>query len=89
MCCRHSRDERDAVEHPRVFEAYYSTDSSTRGPWPIRGYLGLPPEIVPATHKASNKRPEGRDREEDKFQDGGRPAFRDNRQGGFGRGGGI
>ena len=55
----------------------------------LRGYLGLPPEIVPATHKASNKRPEGRDREEDKFQDGGRPAFRDIRQGGFGRGGGI
>ena len=55
----------------------------------LRSYLALPPEIVPATHKATNKRPEGRDREEDKFADGGRPAFRDNRAGGFGRGGGV
>lgn len=55
----------------------------------LRSYLALPPEIVPATHKKSAMRPEGRDREEDKFQDGGRPAFRDNRGGGFGRGGGI
>ncbi len=59
----------------------------------LRTYLALPPEIVPATHKQTNKRPEGRDREEEnnKFSDGGRPAFRDNRGGGggFGRGGGI
>lgn len=58
----------------------------------LRTYLALPPEIVPATHKQTNKRPEGRDREEEgnKFADGGRPAFRDNRGGGgFGRGGGI
>jgi small subunit ribosomal protein S10e len=57
----------------------------------LRTYLALPAEIVPATHKKSTMRPEGRDREEDKFQDGGRPAF--NRGagggGGFGRGGGI
>lgn len=45
----------------------------------LRSYLALPAEIVPATHKKSASRPEGRDREEDKFQDGGRPAFRDNR----------
>ena len=53
----------------------------------LRTYLALPPEIVPATHKATNKRPEGRDREEDKFAGGGgRPAFNDNRAGGgFGR----
>eukprot|EP00536_Pseudo-nitzschia_multiseries_P011280 jgi/Psemu1/308046/fgenesh1_kg.375_\ len=57
----------------------------------LRTYLALPAEIVPATHKQTNKRPEGRDREEDKFAgDGGRPAFRDNaRGGGFGRGGGV
>ena len=57
----------------------------------LRGYLALPAEVVPATHKPTNKRPEGRDRDEDKFADGGRPAFRDNRAGGggFGRGGGI
>ena len=56
----------------------------------LRSYLALPAEIVPATHKQTNKRPEGRDREEDKFADGGRPAFRDNaRGGGFGRGGGV
>jgi small subunit ribosomal protein S10e len=59
----------------------------------LRTYLALPPEIVPATHKQAPKRPEGRDREEDKFSaEGGRgPAF--NREGGgrggFGRGGGI
>jgi small subunit ribosomal protein S10e len=56
----------------------------------LRSYLALPAEIVPSTHKATNKRPDSRDREEDKFADGGRPAFRDNRAGGgFGRGGGI
>jgi small subunit ribosomal protein S10e len=47
----------------------------------LRSYLALPAEIVPATHKKSASRPESRDREEDKFQDGGRPAFRDNRRG--------
>lgn len=55
----------------------------------LRSYLALPPEIVPATHKATSKRPDSRDREEDKFAGGGRPAFNDNRAGGFGRGGGI
>jgi small subunit ribosomal protein S10e len=71
----------------------------------LRTYLGLPDEIVPATHKKSAARPEGRDREEDKFG-GGRPAFRGGREGrgeggdreyrgrregggGFGRGGGV
>ena len=43
----------------------------------------------PTTHKATSKRPDSRDREEDKFAGGGRPAFNDNRAGGFGRGGGI
>ena len=65
----------------------------------LRSYLALPPEIVPATHKKSAiARPEGRDREEDKFGGGGgRPAFRGGGDreyrgrdgGGFGRGGGI
>eukprot|EP00428_Durinskia_dybowskii_P012476 CAMPEP_0170212336 /NCGR_PEP_ID=MMETSP0116_2-20130129/5785_1 /TAXON_ID=400756 /ORGANISM="Durinskia baltica, Strain CSIRO CS-38" /LENGTH=131 /DNA_ID=CAMNT_0010462873 /DNA_START=59 /DNA_END=454 /DNA_ORIENTATION=+ len=55
----------------------------------LRSYLALPPEIVPATHKATNKRPDSRDRDEDKYAGGGRPAFNDNRAGGFGRGGGI
>lgn len=55
----------------------------------LRSYLALPPEIVPATHKVTNKRPESRDREEDKFTPGGRPAFNDKSGGGFGRGGGI
>ena len=64
----------------------------------LRTYLGLPDEIVPATHKKSAARPEGRDREEDKFG-GGRPAFRGGGDreyrgkreggGGFGRGGGV
>lgn len=65
----------------------------------LRTYLGLPPEIVPATHKKSASRPEGRDREEDKDYgpSGGRPAFRGGGdreyrgrgEGGFGRGGGF
>lgn len=57
----------------------------------LRTYLALPPEIVPATHKQAPKRPEARDREEDKFApDGARgPAFRGGDRGGFGRGGGI
>mmetsp|Transcript_45816 Transcript_45816/g.139168 ORF Transcript_45816/g.139168 Transcript_45816/m.139168 type:complete len:141 (-) Transcript_45816:279-701(-) len=64
----------------------------------LRTYLGLPEEIVPATHKKSASRPAGRDREEDKFAGGGgdRPAFRGggdreyrSREGGFGRGGGL
>ena len=56
----------------------------------LRQYLALPAEIVPATHKKQASRPDMRDREEDKFEGGGRPAFRDNRGGGgFGRGGGI
>ena len=62
----------------------------------LRNYLALPQEIVPATHKKSAGRPEGRDREEGgKFEGGGRPAFRGGdreyraRDGGFGRGGGM
>mmetsp|Transcript_38283 Transcript_38283/g.78120 ORF Transcript_38283/g.78120 Transcript_38283/m.78120 type:complete len:140 (-) Transcript_38283:188-607(-) len=63
----------------------------------LRTYLGLPEGVVPATHKKSTGRPEGRDREEDKFAGGeGRPAFRGggdreyrSRDGGFGRGGGV
>lgn len=69
----------------------------------LRGYLALPAEIVPATHKkAPASNPAGRDREEDKFGsggggEGGRPAFRGGggdreyrpREGGFGRGGGM
>merc|ERR1712032_1086862 len=63
----------------------------------LRNYLGLPAEIVPATHKKTTSRPEGRDREEDK-DFGGRPAFRGGGgdreyrgrgEGGFGRGGGF
>jgi|Transcript_19055 small subunit ribosomal protein S10e len=54
----------------------------------LRGYLALPAEIVPATHKKQASRPEGRDREE-----ADRPAaFRGDRGdfgGGFGRGGGL
>lgn len=46
----------------------------------LRTYLNIPAEIVPATHKKSAGRPEGRDREENqergKFEGGGRPAFR-------------
>lgn len=41
----------------------------------LRSYLALPAEIVPATHKAANKRPDSRDREEDKYAGAGRPAF--------------
>ena len=66
----------------------------------LRTYLGLPDEIVPATHKKSaTARPEGRDREEDKFGGGRSPAFRGGGDreyrgkreggGGFGRGGGV
>ena len=65
----------------------------------LRTYLGLPAEIVPATHKKQTAgRPEGRDREEDKFgaSGAGRPAFRGGgdreyrpREAGFGRGGGV
>uniref|UniRef100_A0A6T5XRW6 Plectin/eS10 N-terminal domain-containing protein n=1 Tax=Thalassionema nitzschioides TaxID=33649 RepID=A0A6T5XRW6_9STRA len=52
----------------------------------LREYLGLPEEIVPATHKKTTARPEGRDREEER---GDRPpAFGRDRGGGFGRGGG-
>lgn len=52
----------------------------------LREYLALPAEIVPATHKKSASRPEGRDREE--------PAFAGRSEGGgggggFGRGGGL
>lgn len=60
----------------------------------LRGYLALPAEIVPATHKKAATRPEGREREEDKFGGEGKPAFRGgdreyrSREGGFGRGGG-
>mmetsp|Transcript_6341 Transcript_6341/g.10515 ORF Transcript_6341/g.10515 Transcript_6341/m.10515 type:complete len:132 (-) Transcript_6341:153-548(-) len=52
----------------------------------LREYLGLPEEIVPATHKKSVARPEGRDREEERPE---RPAFRGGDRGGFGRGGGA
>lgn len=65
----------------------------------LRGYLALPPEIVPATHKKAASRPDGRERDEDRFggggEGGGRPAFRGgdreyrSREGGFGRGGGM
>jgi small subunit ribosomal protein S10e len=62
----------------------------------LRGYLGLPAEIVPATHKKAASRPDGREREEDKFGgDDRKPAFRGgdreyrSREGGFGRGGGM
>ena len=61
----------------------------------LRGYLALPAEIVPATHKKQASRPEGRERDEDKFGGEGRPAFRGgdreyrSREGGFGRGGGM
>ncbi|KAL7436032.1 hypothetical protein ACHAXH_003032 [Discostella pseudostelligera] len=62
----------------------------------LRGYLGLPAEIVPATHKKAASRPDGREREEDKFGgDDRKPAFRGgdreyrSREGGFGRGGGL
>ena len=54
----------------------------------LRQYLGLPEEIVPATHKKSAARPEGRDREEERPERP--PAFgRGDRgdRGGFGRGG--
>lgn len=62
----------------------------------LRGYLNLPAEIVPNTHKKAPSRPEGRDRDEDKFAGEGKPAFRGgndreyrSREGGFGRGGGM
>ena len=67
----------------------------------LREYLGLPESIVPATHKKQASRPDMRDREEDKFGGGGRPAFRGGGDreyrgregggggGGIGRGGGI
>eukprot|EP00581_Thalassiosira_minuscula_P006843 CAMPEP_0183704218 /NCGR_PEP_ID=MMETSP0737-20130205/1626_1 /TAXON_ID=385413 /ORGANISM="Thalassiosira miniscula, Strain CCMP1093" /LENGTH=137 /DNA_ID=CAMNT_0025931045 /DNA_START=90 /DNA_END=503 /DNA_ORIENTATION=- len=61
----------------------------------LRGYLALPAEIVPATHKKQASRPEGRERDEDKFGGEGKPAFRGgdreyrSREGGFGRGGGM
>ena len=63
----------------------------------LRGYLALPAEIVPATLKKAPSRPEGRDREDEKFAGGeGKPAFRGggdreyrSREGGFGRGGGM
>jgi len=51
----------------------------------LRTYLALPSEIVPATHKATARRPDSRDREDEKVAPGGRPAFND-RGGGFGRG---
>ena len=61
----------------------------------LRGYLALPAEIVPATHKKAATRPEGRERDDDKFGGEGKPAFRGgdreyrSREGGFGRGGGM
>jgi small subunit ribosomal protein S10e len=53
----------------------------------LRQYLGLPEEIVPATHKKAAARPEGRDREEDPSSQRP-PAFGAGRGGGggFGRG---
>mmetsp|Transcript_9148 Transcript_9148/g.16684 ORF Transcript_9148/g.16684 Transcript_9148/m.16684 type:complete len:140 (-) Transcript_9148:128-547(-) len=63
----------------------------------LRTYLALPAEIVPATHKKAPTRPEGRDREDEKFGGEGKPAFRGaggdreyrSKEGGFGRGGGM
>mmetsp|Transcript_6613 Transcript_6613/g.8050 ORF Transcript_6613/g.8050 Transcript_6613/m.8050 type:complete len:141 (+) Transcript_6613:50-472(+) len=64
----------------------------------LREYLGLPAEIVPATHKKAVSRPEGRDREEDRMGGDRPPAFRGGDReyrgregggGGFGRGGGL
>ena len=65
----------------------------------LRGYLALPPEVVPATHKKPTGRPEGdreRGGEGGKFGGEGRPAFNRGgdreyrgREGGFGRGGGM
>lgn len=56
----------------------------------LRTYLALPAEVVPATHKKTASRPDGRDREENQDRP---PAFRrgdrdGGRPGGFGRGGG-
>jgi len=65
----------------------------------LRTYLALPAEVVPATHRKVTGRPEGRDREDDKFAGGeGRGAafrggndreYRGRGEGGFGRGGGL
>mmetsp|Transcript_26076 Transcript_26076/g.38589 ORF Transcript_26076/g.38589 Transcript_26076/m.38589 type:complete len:143 (+) Transcript_26076:75-503(+) len=66
----------------------------------LRTYLALPAEVVPATHRKVTGRPEGRDREDDKFAGEGRgAAFRGGNDreyrgrgeggGGFGRGGGL
>jgi small subunit ribosomal protein S10e len=78
---------------------YYYCYLTPEGIEYLRTYLALPPEIVPATHKKTVGRPEGRDRDEDVRKFGGpsgQPAFRgDNdreyrpREGGFGRGGGM
>ena len=57
----------------------------------LRGYLALPAEIVPATHKKAATRPEGRERDEEKapaFRGGNDREYR-SREGGFGRGGGM
>mmetsp|Transcript_50908 Transcript_50908/g.122739 ORF Transcript_50908/g.122739 Transcript_50908/m.122739 type:complete len:133 (-) Transcript_50908:331-729(-) len=65
----------------------YLTDEGIES---LRTSLALPPEIAPATHKQPAKRPDSRDREEDKFAGGNRdPAFNGGGRGGFGRGGGI
>lgn len=56
----------------------------------LRQYLALPPEIVPATHKKSATRPEGRDREEmDRPSAFGGDRADRGKGGGFGRGGGL
>ena len=60
----------------------------------LRNYLALPAEIVPNTHKKQAGRPDMRERSDDKFGGGGRPAFRGGDREyrgreGFGRGGGL
>ena len=63
----------------------------------LREYLGIPADVVPATHRKTTGRPEGRDRDEEGGRDrGDRPAFRGGgdreyrgRGSGFGRGGGM
>mmetsp|Transcript_5327 Transcript_5327/g.10155 ORF Transcript_5327/g.10155 Transcript_5327/m.10155 type:complete len:139 (+) Transcript_5327:167-583(+) len=62
----------------------------------LRSYLALPAEVVPATHRKVTGRPEGRERDDEKFAGEGRAAFRGGndreyrgRSGGFGRGGGL
>jgi small subunit ribosomal protein S10e len=55
----------------------------------LREYLALPAEIVPATHKKSATRPEGRDREETTDRPSAFGGGDRGTGGGFGRGGGL